>query len=147
MNPTVRAIGELRANDSFTGKKEADAVLSAAIQTMGPDVVLDILPLNLPRPPPGQAGRVWMLPLLRDSVHNAKLAHFRTVMVPLSEVLFQRVLEHGEREKTMEIKVFETVVSQIWSILPGYCDLPLDVTEVICFEKNVRNMANANLGF
>lgn len=29
----------------------------------------------------------------------------------------------------MEIKVFETVVQQIWSILPGYCDLPLDLVE------------------
>ena len=70
-----------------------------------------------------------MLPLLRDSVYNAKLGHFRSEMVPLSEILFQKVIDHGEREKTMEIKVFETVVQQIWSILPGYCDLPTDLIE------------------
>ncbi|KAF2190577.1 NUC173-domain-containing protein [Zopfia rhizophila CBS 207.26] len=129
LNPVVRLVGELRSNESFAGKKEADAVLSRAIGAMGPDVVLQILPLNLPRPPPGQAGRVWMLPLLRDSVHNTKLAHFRTEMVPLSQVMYQKVMDHGQKEKTMEIKVFETVVQQIWSILPGYCDLPLDVAE------------------
>ena len=127
--PIVRIVGELRINESFSGKKEADAVLSSAIGAMGPDVVLQILPLNLPRPPPGQAGRVWMLPMLRDSVYNAKLGHFRSEMVPLSEILFQKVIDHGEREKTMEIKVFETVVQQIWSILPGYCDLPTDLIE------------------
>jgi ribosomal RNA-processing protein 12 len=69
-----------------------------------------------------------MLPLLRDSVHNTELGHFKTELVPLSEVLFQKVVDHGKKEKTMEIKIFETVVQQIWSILPGYCDLPLDLT-------------------
>ncbi|KAF2658411.1 NUC173-domain-containing protein [Lophiostoma macrostomum CBS 122681] len=129
LRPVVKVVGELRTNDSFAGKKEADTVISMAIAGMGPDVILEILPLNLPRPPPGQAGRVWMLPLLRDSVNNTKLGHFRTTMVPLSEALFQKVIDHGEKEKTMEIKVFETVVQQIWSILPGYCNLPLDLTE------------------
>lgn len=142
LKPVVGIVGELRGNDSFAGKKEADAVISKAIAAMGPDVVLDILPLNLPRPPPGQAGRVWMLPLLRDSVHNTKLAHFRAVMVPLSEALFQKVLDHGNKEKTMEVKIFETVVQQIWSILPGYCDLPLDLVEA--FDQSFAEMV-ANL--
>ncbi|KAF2016864.1 pre-rRNA processing protein-like protein Rrp12 [Aaosphaeria arxii CBS 175.79] len=142
LKPVVRIVGELRSNDSFAGKKEADAVLSSAIGAMGPDVVLDVLPLNLPRPPPGQAGRVWLLPLLRDAVHNTKLAHFRQVMVPLSEELYQRVVDHGKKEKTMDIKVFETVVQQIWSILPGYCDLPLDLVDA--FDQSFAEML-ANL--
>jgi ribosomal RNA-processing protein 12 len=138
LRPVVKVVGELRSNDSFAGKKEADTVISRAISAMGPDVVLDILPPNLPRPPPGQAGRVWMLPLLRDSVHNTKLGHFKAAMVPLSEALFQKVIDHGEKEKTMEIKVFETVVQQTWSILPGYCDLPLDLTEA--FDQGFAEM-------
>ncbi|CAN9447526.1 unnamed protein product [Alternaria sp. RS040] len=142
LKPVLKVVGDLRGNDSFAGKKEADSVISRAISAMGPDVVLDILPLNLPRPPPGQTGRVWMLPLLRDSVHNTKLAHFRTEMVPLSEELYQKVIDHGEKEKTMEIKVFETVVQQIWSILPGYCDLPLDLVEA--FDQSFCEML-ANL--
>ncbi|KAF1917153.1 NUC173 domain-containing protein [Ampelomyces quisqualis] len=142
LKPVLRTVGDLRSNESFAGKKEADAVISRAISAMGPAAVLQVLPLNLPRPPPGKTGRVWMLPLLRDSVHNTKLAHFRAEMVPLSEQLYNRVIEHGGREKTMEIKVFETVVQQIWSILPGYCDLPLDLVEA--FDQNFCEML-ANL--
>jgi ribosomal RNA-processing protein 12 len=63
-------------------------------------------------------------------------------MVPLSEELYQKVIDHGEKEKTMEIKVFETVVQQIWSILPGYCDLPLDLVEA--FDQSFCEML-ANL--
>lgn len=131
MKPVLRVVGDLRANESFTGKKEADVVISSAISAMGPSVVLEVLPLNLPKPPPGQTGRVWMLPLLRDSVHNTTLAHFRAELVPLSGEVYQRVVDHSGKEKTMEIKVFETVVQQIWSILPGYCDLPLDMIQAV----------------
>lgn len=131
LNDAVKFLGELRANEGFQGKKQADSVLGRAVHAMGPEAVLAILPLNLTKPVPGQPGRAWMLPILRDSVHNTKLMHFREEMVPLSEAFFQRVVDFGdEKEKTVEIKIFETLVGQIWALLPGYCDLPLDLTEV-----------------
>ncbi|KAH7350997.1 NUC173 domain-containing protein [Rhexocercosporidium sp. MPI-PUGE-AT-0058] len=125
----VKTIGELRGNESFTGKKEANEIIGKAIRAMGPESVLRILPLNLAKPKAGQPGRAWMLPVLRDFVSNTSLQHFRTEFVPLSEVMFAKVLAHGEAEKTMEIKLFETVVQQTWAIFPGYCDLPLDLSE------------------
>lgn len=126
LDNAVKAIGELRSDDAFNGKKEADAVLSKAIRAMGPDVILRLLPLNL-GVKTKQQGRAWLLPLLRDSVSNARLSHFKSDLIPLSEKLFQKVVDHGKAEKTTEIKIFETVVDQIWSTLPGYCDLPLDL--------------------
>ncbi|KAK0705026.1 NUC173 domain-containing protein [Lasiosphaeris hirsuta] len=125
----TKSIGDMRGNDSFAGKSEADEVLGKAIRAMGPEAVLSVLPLNLAKPVRGEPGRAWLLPLLRDYVSNTNLAHFRSELVPLSAAMFQRVLDHGGAEKTMEIKIYETVVHQIWSILPGYCDLPLDITE------------------
>ena len=127
LNDVVKTVGELRANDSFIGKKEADHVLGKAIQNMGPEAVLDILPLNLAKPKAGLGGRAWLLPVLRENIRNTNLAHFRSEFVPLSEVMFQRVIDNGEAEKTMEIKIFETLVQQIWALLPAYCNLPLDL--------------------
>ncbi|KAM0352653.1 hypothetical protein HYE67_009539 [Fusarium culmorum] len=128
MNVT-KTIGEIRENGSFRNKKDADEVIGKAIRAMGPEAVLSILPLNLAKPVKGQPGRAWMFPILRDYTSNTNLAHFKSEMIPLSEFMFQRVIDHGEAEKTMEIKIYETVVQQIWSILPGYCDLPLDLTQ------------------
>ncbi|OAA71269.1 ribosomal RNA-processing protein 12 [Cordyceps fumosorosea ARSEF 2679] len=138
----TKTIGEIRENSSFRNKKEADEVIGQAVRAMGPEAVLSVLPLNLIKPVKGQAGRAWMLPILRDYTSNTDLAHFRREMVPLSEVMFQRVLEHGEAPKTMEIKIYETLVQQVWSILPGYCDLPLDLTEA--FDQTFAEMI-ANL--
>lgn len=134
LDDIVKAIGELRGNDSFNGKKEADVVLGNAIEAMGPDSVLQILPLNLAKPKAGQPGRAWLLPILRDHVQNTNLAHFRSEFVPLSKTVFQRVLDNGSSEKTMEIKIFETLVQQIWALLPGYCNLPLDLSTA--FDQN-----------
>lgn len=124
----TRTVGELRGNDSFVGKKEADEVLGKAIRAMGPESVLSVLPLNLVKPQKDQPGRAWMLPILRDYTTNTNLQHFKTELIPLSEAMFQRVLDNGDAAKTMEIKIYETLVHQTWSILPGYCDLPLDLT-------------------
>ncbi|KAI4249889.1 MAG: hypothetical protein LQ352_005506, partial [Teloschistes flavicans] len=123
----VYTIGELRASDSFNSKKEADTVLSTAIRAMGPQAILETLPLNLIKPQKGQPGRAWLLPLLRDNVKNTQLLHFRTEFVPLSEAMYQRVIDHGESDKTVEIKIFETIVHQTWALFPGYCNLPLDL--------------------
>jgi ribosomal RNA-processing protein 12 len=125
--PIVKAIGDLRGNDAFQGKKEADEVLGHAIRNIGPKAFLGVLPHNLIKPRSGQPGRAWLLPLLRDHVSNTELAHFKADLVPLSEVMYQRVIDHGSSEKTMETKIFETVVQQVWATLPGYCDLPLDL--------------------
>jgi len=125
----VRTLGEMRSSPAFTGRKEADQVIGKAIRAMGPEAVLEILPLNLTQPSKDASGRAWLLPLLRDHVSNANLGHFRSILVPLSEYMFDRVLRHGSSEKTMEIKIYETVIHQIWSMLPGYCDLPLDLEQ------------------
>ncbi|KXT01496.1 hypothetical protein AC578_4534 [Pseudocercospora eumusae] len=128
LDSVIKNVGELRSNDSFAGKKEADAVLGAAIKAAGPKNILAVLPLNLDGKSLGP-GRAWLLPIMRDSISNTELGHFRSELVPLSETMFQRVLNHGNAEKTMEVKIFETVVGQIWSCLPGYCQLPLDLKD------------------
>lgn len=130
LSEVVALVGELRGSESFAGKKEADHVIGRAVSAMGPEAVLQILPLNLADQKAGQPGRAWMLPVLRQHVHNTKLAHFRSEFVPLSAALYQKVLESGSGAQTMEIKIFQTVVQQIWALLPGYCSLPVDLIEV-----------------
>lgn len=127
-NEIIRLVGELRSNDAFNGKKEADMVLGKAVKAVGPATVLSLLPLNLANPSAGQPGRAWLLPVLRDHVANTNLAHFKNEFVPLSEVMFQRMIENGAQEKTMENKILETLIEQIWAVLPGYCNSPVDLT-------------------
>lgn len=125
----VRTVGELRESSTFSGKNHADKVIGRAIKAIGPEGVLNILPLNLTDTNRKTPGRAWMLPLLRDNIHNTNLQHFKKLFIPMSELIFQRVIDHQKMEKTMEIKIFETIIQQIWALFPGYCDLPLDLID------------------
>lgn len=138
MNEVISIVGELRKAEAFQGKKEADGVLGKAVEAIGPKAVLDILPLNLTKPSLGQKGRAWLLPILREHIVNTNLAHFSLEFVPLSEALFQKVIENELCEKTMETKIFETLTQQIWALLPGYCTLPLDLTTA--FDKSFAEL-------
>ncbi|KAK9472655.1 NUC173 domain-containing protein [Dipodascopsis tothii] len=123
----VVAVEELRSTKSFEGRDDADDVLAAAIRALGPDKVLRLIPLNLEQQSAKSPGRAWLLPLLRDNIQVASLAHFTAEFVPLSERLHQKVAGAGAQEKTVETKIYETLVEQIWSLLPKYCDLPTDL--------------------
>ncbi|ODQ66869.1 NUC173-domain-containing protein [Nadsonia fulvescens var. elongata DSM 6958] len=126
----VKIVGALRSDERFVeGRAEADKVLGSAIRAFGPERVLVLFPLNLENPGPQNPGRAWMLPLLRDNLQFAKLGHFISEFVPLSERLFQKVIESRGSEKTMQVKIYETLVDQIWSLLPRYCDLPFDLRD------------------
>lgn len=138
MNGVISIVGELRKADSFQGKKEVDRVIGKAVEALGPRAVLDILPLNLASPRLGEPGRAWLLPILREHVENTNLAHFSAEFVSLSEAMFNKVIEKESSEKTMEIKIFETLIQQIWALLPGYCNLPLDLTTA--FDKGFAEL-------
>uniref|UniRef100_A0A060TIG9 ARAD1D46442p n=1 Tax=Blastobotrys adeninivorans TaxID=409370 RepID=A0A060TIG9_BLAAD len=126
----LKVVGALRTDESFNdGRVDADKVIAAAIRALGPETVLKYLPLNLEA---GQAARAWMLPLLRDNVYCANLSHFIDYFVPLSSQLTAKVAEmEAEPEKdkhmAMQIKIWQTINDQIWSLLPRYSDLPMDL--------------------
>lgn len=141
-NDIIRLVGELRSNDAFNGKKEADVVLGKAVEAVGPAAVLSVLPLNLASSNVGQPGRAWLLPILRDHVANTDLAHFKGEFVPLSEIMFQRVIENGVQEKSMQNKILETLIEQIWALLPGYCSSPTDM--ISAFDQSFAELL-ANL--
>lgn len=124
----IKTIGAMRSSSSFTTKTKVDKVIGHAIRAMGPTSLLKVLPHNLLSQSIDEPGRAWLLPLFRDFATNTKLADFKSEFVPLSNAMYQHVLDNGDAPKTTEIKIFETIVQQVWSIFPGYCDLPLDVT-------------------
>lgn len=124
----LETIGQWRTNetDNFPYNKEAEDVIAASISTMGPDVVLGVLPLNLNG---GQEpGRAWLLPLLRDHVRVADLGYFKLNILPLVEV-FESKINAASNKESVHVKIFETIIDQIWSLLPPFCDLPKDLTK------------------
>jgi ribosomal RNA-processing protein 12 len=116
-------VGEWRTSEEFEFKAEAEAVVAAAITEVGPETVLGVLPLNLLDSK--KPGRAWLLPLLRDNVRFARLGFFIEELVPLVAE-FEKRIESLEKNSVTS-KIFQTIVDQIWSLLPHFTDLPSDL--------------------
>ncbi|KWU41894.1 putative ribosomal protein [Rhodotorula sp. JG-1b] len=121
-------VTKAREDSRFEWKKEADAVLDAAIKVLGPELVLEYVPLNLAPDSNPTKARAWLLPLLKPAVTNTRLGHFRETFVPLSAHFFAKAEEAKAGGRAMEAKVWETLVGQTWALLPGYCEYPTDLT-------------------
>ncbi|CAO3609394.1 unnamed protein product [Mucor hiemalis] len=136
MNGCLALLGELRLSPNEAYKEQLDKTLGVAISTMGPEFFLRILPLNLESPTSSShVGRAFLLPLLKTYTTNTSLNYFVNVLVPLGDRLAQKGEAAAARELEMQAKVYETLVNQIWSLAPGFCDLPVDLTRA--FNDNV----------
>ncbi|KAI8979642.1 NUC173 domain-containing protein [Mycotypha africana] len=128
MNGCLALLGELRLSPSEAYKEQLDKTLGMAISTMGPEYFLQVLPLNLENNSQNQVGRAFLLPLLKTYTTNTTLSYFVNVLIPLGDRLAQKAEAAAARELEMQAKVYETLVNQIWSLAPGFCDLPTDLT-------------------
>ncbi|CCK70004.1 mRNA-binding protein RRP12 KNAG_0D02550 [Huiozyma naganishii CBS 8797] len=101
-----------------------ELVVGSAITAMGPDVVLRILPLNLTNNQ--QPGRAWLLPLLRDYTKHAKLSTFVTELTPVIKSFTEKIAPIADTE-SIQLKIFQTILDQLWSTLPHFTELPSDL--------------------
>ncbi|KAJ8077206.1 pre-rRNA processing protein [Marasmius tenuissimus] len=119
--PLIKQIGDLRIEKNFEYKEGADAVLSTAMRVLGPEMVLDILPLNLePEKRAKGEPRAFLLPLLAQP-HPSPLSHFVSYFVPLSEHMFDLQSKAEAEGRQSEGKVWSVLVNQVWNGFPGYC--------------------------
>ncbi|BAO40352.1 ribosomal RNA-processing protein 12 [Kluyveromyces marxianus DMKU3-1042] len=107
-------------------RNETEYVIGAAVESMGVETVLGCLPLNLINHSPSKPGRAWLLPILRDSIKNSTLHTFFTEFLPLIKHFESKYEKLGK--ESVQLKVFQTVVDQIWSLLPPFCDIPTDLS-------------------
>lgn len=116
----IKSLGELRDSYNFVYNSDVEYAIGAAIKAMGPQVVLDILPLRTDDDAINLK-RGWLIPLLKDCVTGGTISFFKDVLLPIA-------LTCEEKSKAgVEGKTYEFLVPQIWSILPSICN---DVSDV-----------------
>ncbi|KAF5370856.1 hypothetical protein D9758_001883 [Tetrapyrgos nigripes] len=118
----IEQVGALRIAKGFEYKEAADATLASAMRVLGPEVLLELLPLNL-EPSDRQAGReprAFLLPLLTQP-HPSPLSHFVSYFVPLSERMFDLQQQADQEGRDSEAKLWSVLVAQIWAGFSAYC--------------------------
>ncbi|KAI9302249.1 NUC173 domain-containing protein [Cunninghamella echinulata] len=144
MNDCLTLLGEIRLSPGESYKEQLDKTLGAAIATMGPEQFLAILPLNLESANnTNNVGRAFLLPLLKTYTTNTNLSYFVKELMPLGDRLATKMETAANQELALQAKVYETLLHQIWSLTPGFCDLPLDL--ITAFDNTVAERFSALL--
>lgn len=99
----LTALADLRDSHKFIYNKEIEFAVGAAVKSMGPEIVLNTIPLQVrnllmslikSQKYPSHfilicfyfqgVNRSWLLPVLKDCISNASLAFFIKSIMPLA---------------------------------------------------------------
>ncbi|XP_022336615.2 RRP12-like protein isoform X1 [Crassostrea virginica] len=127
---SVLSIANLRDSPRFPYKAELDHAMGAAVRYLGPRHVLEAVPLNITGDDDDyNFPRSWLIPVIRDNVGNTELGFYTTYFLPLAAKLKKRSLEAESTGNQVVSKSYEALQRQIWSLLPGFCNNPIDLTQ------------------
>ncbi|XP_035027985.1 RRP12-like protein [Hippoglossus stenolepis] len=142
MAKSLQSLADLRSTPQFAFRGELDLAIGGAVESMGPEVVLGAVPLNITGFNDDlEFPRSWLVPVLRDHVKNTHLGFFNSYFLPLASTLKQRAEELEQAGQKLEAKVYQTLQLQIWTMLPGFCTCPVDL--LVSFKGLARTIGVA----
>uniref|UniRef100_A0A4W6C457 Ribosomal RNA processing 12 homolog n=1 Tax=Lates calcarifer TaxID=8187 RepID=A0A4W6C457_LATCA len=142
MTKSLQSLADLRSTPQFPFSGELDLAVGGAIESMGPEVVLGAVPLNITGYNDDlEFPRSWLVPVIRDHVKNTHLGFFASYFLPLASTLKQRAEELEQAGQKLEAKVYQTLQLQIWTMLPGFCTCPVDL--MASFKSIARTLGMA----
>ncbi|XP_037598517.1 RRP12-like protein [Cebus imitator] len=128
MRKCLQSLCDLRLSPHFPHTAALDQAVGAAVTSMGPEVVLQAVPLEIDGSEETlDFPRSWLLPVIRDHVQETRLGFFTTYFLPLANTLKSKAMDLAQAVHTVESKIYDTLQWQIWTLLPGFCTRPTDV--------------------
>ncbi|KAM3578045.1 hypothetical protein VYU27_000145 [Nannochloropsis oceanica] len=142
LSPLLKKMAFLRdavATSSPELVKPFESCVASAIEGMGIERVLDVLPLmditsaasKDTTPAAGTAARraVWLLPLLASHGKRepGRLTYFHGTLLQLARQSHEVVV--AETASAKQLQLHRQRVLQIWGLLPAFCSYPLDIQE------------------
>ena len=131
----LKTLAELRDSYNFASKNDAEYAIGAAIRVLGPETILNLIPLKV-SDNAINLKRTWLLPLLKDCVLGGSLTFFMEILLPIVALCEKKATE------PVGGKTYEFLVCQIWAILPSICNNATDVKDNF---KNIARLLGTNL--
>ncbi|XP_028651485.1 RRP12-like protein [Erpetoichthys calabaricus] len=128
MLKSLQSLCDLRATPRFPFSGELDQAVGSAVESMGPEIVLKAIPLQITDTEDLEFPRSWLIPVIRDHVKNTELGFFTRYFLPLTTTLKSKADEFSAAGQMLQSKVYNTLQMQIWTLLPGFCLYPTDLT-------------------
>jgi len=130
LTPLLVSLAALRGSHGFNLEGAVDGIIGAAIAAVGPRLVLQAVPLNITAAEneDREFRSSWLLPVLREHIKHTELAFFSEYFLPLAAKCYDRSHACAAQQDLIGQKAYEALTYQMWSLLPGFCNSPTDLT-------------------
>ncbi|KAK9275403.1 hypothetical protein L1049_022667 [Liquidambar formosana] len=127
---TLKSLADMQQlpDEDFPYRKQLHECVGSALGAMGPQAFLSLLPLKLDVEDQSEAN-VWLFPILKQYTVGAHLSFFTKSILGMVGPIRQK-----SRRLELEGRIFssrstDALVYSLWSLLPSFCNYPLDTAE------------------
>ncbi|XP_006843867.2 RRP12-like protein [Amborella trichopoda] len=130
MRESIKSLADIQQLDDeyMAFRKQLQKCVGSAIAAMGPQNFLSHLPLNLDVEDLSLAN-VWLIPILKQHIVGARLSFFTSHILGLVTSLKQRAKVFENEGRIVASRTAEALVYRLWSLLPAYCNYPVDTAD------------------
>ncbi|RZC36936.1 RRP12-like protein [Asbolus verrucosus] len=125
---SLKTLAELRDSYKFSYNNELEHAVGAAIRSMGPETVLNVISLKKEN---GDLNldRSWMLPVLKENIKASTIEYFMKGILPLALYCQRRSTQLAEANDGIGAHSSELLYMQLWNLLPCFCNHPTDIKD------------------
>ncbi|PIA46017.1 hypothetical protein AQUCO_01600349v1 [Aquilegia coerulea] len=122
-------------DETLQCRKQLHECFGSALGAMGPKFFLMLLPLNLEAQDPSEAS-CWLFPILKQYTVGASLSYFRRSILRKVGAIKQKSRKLEQEGRIYSSRNAEALVYSLWSLLPSFCNYPIDTASSFRDLKN-----------
>ncbi|XP_038879236.1 RRP12-like protein isoform X2 [Benincasa hispida] len=115
-------------DEDFPFRKELHECLGSALGAMGPQSFLDLVPFNLDTENLSEIN-TWLLPILKQYTVGAHLSYFTKTILGMIGEIKRKSQKLEQQGMIVSLRSMDSLVYSFWSLLPSFCNYPLDTAE------------------
>ncbi|KAL0346791.1 UNVERIFIED_CONTAM: RRP12-like protein [Sesamum calycinum] len=128
MKEALKSLADMQKlpDGDFAFRKQLHECVGTALGAMGPEDFLNILPLNLEDL---SGGNLWLFPILKQYTVGAHLSFFTKSILPMVGEMKRKSAMLEQEGKIQSARGVDGIVYSLWSLLPSFCNYPVDTAE------------------
>ncbi|KAF9680360.1 hypothetical protein SADUNF_Sadunf06G0113100 [Salix dunnii] len=145
MRETLKNLADMQrmSDEDFPYRKQLHKSLGSTLGAMGPEVFLSLLPLKLEVDDLSEVN-VWLFPILKQYTVGARLSFFKESVLSMVALIKNKSRQMELDGRIISTRSADALVYSLWSLLPSFCNYPLDTAESFQdLEKTLRGALSA----
>ncbi|KAL1833964.1 hypothetical protein DCAR_0104099 [Daucus carota subsp. sativus] len=115
-------------DEDFPFRKQLHECVGSALVAMGPETFLSLLPLKLEAQDVSQVN-AWLFPILKQYTVGSSLNFFTESIFDMISLMKKKSAVLEQEGKIREARTVDGLTYSLWSLLPSFCNYPLDTAE------------------